>query len=447
VSDFEVGTVVGGRYEILSKVGSGGGGVVYAAKHLELDRQVALKVLWPSGLTEDIFRQRFRREARVMSRLKHAHAVTVYDFGEHHGKPYLVMELLEGRPLEDELRRGRLPLERGLVIGAQIADVLHAAHGVDLVHRDVKPENILVIEKDNGPHAVLVDFGLAFIEGDEHLARLTHDGGISGTPQFLSPEQALAADTITSASDIYSLGCVFYEVFTGVPAVEATSTVKLLNAHVFLPATSMRVRCPEANLPGQLDNLILSMLDKDPESRPSAIDVATILRKVLGGGRARGRGRPDDLLAERSARAVTITPDTPDSGEHTPSARATARFPTEAAAARAGTGKSSSSPVLAVAGAIDTDLVAAADVAGLRVVAFEVDGANYDAVVVDDPELVDAELVERTAVIVVLEPDQLDAAIELMKLGIDDVLHAPTPREVVRKALRAIRSRERKRKS
>lgn len=205
-----------GVYEVSGVIGYGGMGVILKALEPSLNRYVALKVLWPHLAVHGAARQRFAREARAAAAVVHEHVVPIYAVDEFQGIPYIVMQYVPGRSLQDRITRdGGLPLEQILRIGRQIAAALDAAHAQGLVHRDVKPANILL---ENGIERVLVtDFGLARTADD---ASLTHSGMVAGTPQFMSPEQA-RGELIDHRSDLFSLGSVLYTMCTGHPPFRA----------------------------------------------------------------------------------------------------------------------------------------------------------------------------------------------------------------------------------
>lgn len=427
------GDVIDGKYKIQRQIGEGGMGVVFEAYHSGLDRRVAVKVLRSGDISEDSeFRTRFTREARVMSRLQHPNAVTVYDHGEYNGALYIVMEFLEGHPLDAEVDDGVVEMGRALVISEQICDVLTVTHEMGLVHRDIKPENIFITETDEGPLATLVDFGLAFIASDEDLSRMTRDGTLAGTPLYLSPEQASASKDLGPPSDIYSMGCVLYELLCGVPVVEGESVLALLNAHVFVPAQSMRVKVPDSAIPATLDNFVLSMLSKSAGARPSAFEAATFLRKMLASESMRGRGRPARLLQPRSQRAVT--------------AAAYESGPIERADTLVGeVSKTAKQPLraLGVIGQISDELRVAARMSGWQPSEW-VAGEAYNVVLAMAPEAVSEELTQNYTTLCVADPDSIDTTVRLLKLGVQDLAVRGEIDEMMRKAERLDNSRRRR---
>jgi serine/threonine-protein kinase len=280
-----MGTRIGESYVVDDVLGVGGMGTVYSAVHEPLGRHVAIKVLHPEYAQHEEYRQRFVREARVLAQLHHPGVVAVHDFGEHRGMLYLVMDLLAGRSLRRELSAlaGPMELPRALRLVRQLAEVLAAAHLLPLVHRDLKPENVMIEPgaRAGEERAVLVDFGLAFIGGaGADLGRMTRSLVVPGTPHYVSPEQARAVE-LGPPSDIYSLGCLTFEVLSGRPPFEAPSATELIAAHLFVPPPSLRARRPEQGFPEALDELLAAMLGKAPEERPTAIQVLDVLDAVL----------------------------------------------------------------------------------------------------------------------------------------------------------------------
>jgi len=269
----------GGKYELTDVVGSGSSGVVYRARHTALDRQVAIKILHPLYQVHPSFVGRFEREARATSKLDHEHITRVLDFGrEPDGLLYLVMEFVEGETLDALLRReGKLPSGRALDIVAQVLGALSAAHEQGVVHRDVKPENIMIVrdrDERGAPRdrVKVCDFGLAKLtsleESGNAEAKLTQVGTLCGTPQYMSPEQAAGGD-VDARADLYACGVILYELVTGEVPFVAESPLALLSKHVFAaPEPPTR---KEPSLSPHVEAVILRALAKDRERRqPSA---------------------------------------------------------------------------------------------------------------------------------------------------------------------------------
>ncbi|MGH7725787.1 MAG: protein kinase domain-containing protein [Candidatus Eiseniibacteriota bacterium] len=276
-----------GPYQILAPLGAGGMGEVYRAHDSRLGRDVAIKVLPQHLATTPEVRARFEREARTISQLNHPHICTLYDVGHQNGTDYLVMELLEGETLADRLQKGPLPIGEIASLGRQIAEALHRAHRAGVVHRDLKPGNVMLTKGG----AKLMDFGLARPAGlaaapdgrsqSPTMSRpLTAEGTIVGTFQYMAPEQLEGKET-DARTDVWALGCVLYEMATGAPAFAGESQASLIAAIMTgepRPITELRPVAP----PG-LDRTIRRCLAKDPESRPqSAHDVAFMLDLVAG---------------------------------------------------------------------------------------------------------------------------------------------------------------------
>ena len=280
-----------GSYEIVSAVGAGGMGEVYRAHDPRLDRTVALKVL-PSHLSSDPgLRQRFEREARTISKFSHPNICTLHDIGNHDGIDYLVMEYIEGETLEQRLSKGPLPPAQTLTYGIQIADALDKAHRHGIVHRDLKPGNIMLTKSGA---AKLLDFGLAKLQEEPSLVaaaltemtvehkRLTTEGTLVGTFQYMAPEQ-LEGNQPDARSDIFAFGAVLYEMLSGKPAFGGKTKASMIAAILSSEPPPLSAAQPLA--PPALERVIKQCLAKDPDERwQTAGDIARELKWIGEGG-------------------------------------------------------------------------------------------------------------------------------------------------------------------
>jgi serine/threonine-protein kinase len=264
-----LGTTVDNRYEILSVIGEGGMGVVYETRHRALGKRFALKALRRDLASDAEIAARFMQEARTAASVSHPGLVEITDFGRlATGQPFFVMELLEGQSLATLIRRGGpIPAGRAVEIVRQIADALGAAHDSSIVHRDLKPDNIHISPGTDGRDVVtIVDFGLAKVIG---ASRLTRAGMVFGTPHYMSPEQAMGEPTDHRA-DVYALGIVMYEMFTGRVPFEADSYMGVLTKHMYMAPTPPSQLAGIEQL-GVLEDITLRCLEKKPEHRYAAL--------------------------------------------------------------------------------------------------------------------------------------------------------------------------------
>ncbi len=304
VSELAPGTILATRYRVERVIGRGGMGVVYRALQLPMERPVALKVLRPELTGDPRARARFEREARAASALAHPAAVVIHDFGEHEGMAYLAMELVEGRGLRALVEEG-VSTERAIELSHQLADVLAAAHRAGLVHRDLKPENVIVREEGQEPIARVLDFGLAFLDERGPGGRMTREGVVVGTPEYLSPEQA-RGEEVGPPTDVYALGCVLHELLTGRPPFSGTE-MDVLTKQLFAPPPplSRAGALDPLDVPVLLDELRRAMLDKRAAARPTAEEVRDRLSALdPDPARARARARADGYLGPRAQRMV-----------------------------------------------------------------------------------------------------------------------------------------------
>lgn len=263
MKDRLLGRVVADRYRLESRLGVGGMGAVYRARHLLIDRVVAIKILQPERRGEEHFRAWFLREARAVNRINHANIVDINDFGEtEDGLAYLVMELLVGESLSALIMRGPMDLAISADVLEQVTAALARAHDLGVVHRDLKPDNIYLINRGGRRNFVkLLDFGLARLSRD---GRLAAKGAVFGTPEYMSPEQARGEDA-TPLSDLYSIGVIFYEMATGRLPYSAHDRDGYIEAHkkVFPPPPDKYI----TNMDPRAVKAIMSLLEKDPARR------------------------------------------------------------------------------------------------------------------------------------------------------------------------------------
>ena len=267
-----LGHTLDGKYLLEEKLGIGGMGTVYRARHLLIDRPVAVKVLNQRFVEDEAAKARFRREAKAAGRLRHTNAVGVTDFGQTtDGYVYIVMELLEGKTLRDLLARdGPLDLAHAVSIMLQVSSAVAAAHDAGIIHRDLKPANIFIVHRSDIPSVVKVlDFGIAklaadSLDDDDHQT-LTQVGAMIGTPRYMSPEQCNGS-ALTPASDVYSLGVILYELLTG--AVPFSGLTPLAIAMRHSTETPRRPSEFISSIPQALEVVVLHALEKRPQDRP-----------------------------------------------------------------------------------------------------------------------------------------------------------------------------------
>jgi hypothetical protein len=287
--------VIAGRYEVTTPIGRGGMGEVWAAYDTKLDRRVALKLLRPElvppGTHGRSVVARFRREARLTARLEHPGVPAVFDVGAEGDVLFLAMQLVDGQDLGDVLAgRGALPVEWAVAIGAQLAAVLAAAHAVSLVHRDLKPRNVMLAR---GGVVRVLDFGVAALL-DPEITRVTAAGETVGSPAYMAPEQLTSASA-SPRTDLYALGCVLHELLAGEEVFSAPTAAAQMYAHLERDPEPLRALRPE--VPETVEHLVLDLLAKDPEARPDGADeVYRRLQPLLpvGTGEAPAGGDPLD---------------------------------------------------------------------------------------------------------------------------------------------------------
>ena len=281
----EIGTVLGGRYRLVELLGQGGMATIYRARDSQLDRDVAVKLLRSELGSDPDFLARFRDEARAAASLNHPNIVSVFDFGEEASGPYIVMELIDGQDLSSMLREnGPLPPRQAARVAAEVAKALHAAHVRGIVHRDVKPSNILV---GRDGRVKVADFGIARALAE---SQLTCPGVTMGSVHYFSPEQA-RGEAATQASDIYALGIVLYESLTGQRPFSGDGPAAVALAR--LTTTPPRPSALRAGTPVELDRIVQRAMAFDPADRfASSASMASALEGWLSDPAAAARRRP-----------------------------------------------------------------------------------------------------------------------------------------------------------
>ena len=285
--DALIGTVVDGRYRIEAQIGEGGMGVVYRVTHIAIHKTLALKLLRGEMAKDPEVVQRFVQEAQAATSIGHENIIDINDFGKlPDGTAYFVMEYLNGRPLHELIKRGgSLPVSDAVQILKQIASALGAAHERGIVHRDLKPDNVFVLQRNELSNFVKVlDFGIAKVGTTKN--KLTRTGMVFGTPHYMSPEQA-AGQSVDARTDIYALGVIMYEMFTGRVPFDADTFMGVLTKHMFETPAPMFGPEAERQL-GALEQITLRALEKKPENRYASMqELVEDLDRVLGGGRPR----------------------------------------------------------------------------------------------------------------------------------------------------------------
>ena len=302
-----LGTSLNGRYRLEARIAAGGMSTVYRALDETLERQVAVKLMNREVATDSDQLERFRREARAVAQLSHPHIVGVIDAGEDDGRPYIVFEYVEGETLKDRIRRlGRLPITEAVAYAIEIARALGAAHARHIVHRDVKPQNVLI---DHEGSAKVTDFGIARTLEEDGL---TADGRVLGTTDYVSPEQALGQD-VTGQSDLYSLGVVLYEMLTGEVPFKGESQVAVAMKHVRETIPDVQLKRPEvsAALASVVDTATAKRLDEryadDAELIADLEDVLAIETARAGQRHRRGHdGAAHAAFAQAAAAAAAL---------------------------------------------------------------------------------------------------------------------------------------------
>jgi streptogramin lyase/predicted Ser/Thr protein kinase len=295
--ELSTGDVLAG-YRIEGQIGRGGMGVVYRATQLALERQVALKLIAPELAQDESFRERFKRESKAAAVIEHAHVIPVHEAGEADGQLYIAMRFIEGIDLRELIRReGRIDPERTGRLLAQITSALDAAHARGLVHRDIKPGNVLIAAEDGREHAYLTDFGLSKRVGSD--SGMTRTGMWVGTVDYIAPEQIQGSE-LDARSDVYSLGCLLYHTLTGRVPFERDTDVAKIFAHMSEPPPPLGE--VTGGLPDDLDPVLRRAMAKDPDERyPSAGDLGRAARAAIEG---RPVSQPERSVATGDAAPV-----------------------------------------------------------------------------------------------------------------------------------------------
>jgi len=283
------GSTVGG-YLIEEELGTGGMGAVYAARHRFLGRRAAVKILHDDLDAVPALRDRLLQEARIASDLEHPNIVDILDAGVHEGRPYLAMELLEGESLADRLDRGRLSPFEAIALLRQICSALAAAQTRGVIHRDLKPDNIFLVQQNRRTVVKVLDWGVA---RSSRLARgITGEGALVGTPEYMAPEQA-SGGQVGAATDVYSLGAMAWEMFLESVPFDAETAIEILSQHITKTPELPSTLWPD--IPPALEKLLLRMLAKRPADRPSVSEILDVLDEV-----------EEELQARRSVVLLTV---------------------------------------------------------------------------------------------------------------------------------------------
>ncbi|HEY4060059.1 MAG TPA: protein kinase [Kofleriaceae bacterium] len=307
-----IGEVLG-NYRIVASIDRGGMGNVFRAEHTHLGRPAAIKLLRSELTANDELVQRFFNEAKAATAIRHPGIVEVYDFGyTEDGRAYIVMELLEGSSLSKRIETGgRMSEKETIRIARGLASVLKAAHGKGIVHRDLKPDNIFLVaddEEENGRVKVL-DFGVAKLAEVPGEMSHTQTGMLMGTPLYMAPEQARAAGTIDHRADLYSVGCIMYELLTGKPPFIAEGAGEIIALQLFADPESLRGKLPD--LSPELEAVVMKLLSKEPGDRyQSALELQQALAEIssrasgdLSRTRANSTGPTPRVTAQRAIKA------------------------------------------------------------------------------------------------------------------------------------------------
>lgn len=410
MSDPAPGQVLRGRYRLEEMLGSGGMGEVWRGEDLQLGRAVAIKVFSAHMLARPDAGARFEREARVGAALGHPNVVHTFDVGQHDGRWFLVMQLVEGETLlAYRLQHRPLSIAQILSIGGQIAEALVATHEIGLVHRDLKPENILVESAGGTTTVRIADFGMAFMTApvDPRQGRITADSLFGGTPEYMAPEQISGGD-IGPPADIYAFGCVLHELATDRTPFDGGGIGRILASHLFAPPPP--VGAERSDVPGAFTELVQRMLAKSPEHRPAADAV----RRRLATMDPYADSRHGGVVSDRALRMLTA--------------------PQPIFAEETGQGR------VEVIGALEPDALIAIRAAGISIVDT---AGDLRLVLGASLEDVARACAPGTTVIADAIRGDFSRISGLLRLGVADVVLVPSaPSNLVRSLLRMLRKKQ-----
>jgi serine/threonine-protein kinase len=303
-----VGTIVGDRYRLVSRLGGGAMGDVFVAENLAIRLRVAVKLLKPELLRDNVFRERFQQEAQAIAAIEHPNVARFLDLVL--GDPtFLVMEYVRGHTLAERLREKPLPLAEAVGCAVRLCWALGAAHAAGIIHRDLKPSNVIMTpDLEHGETPKLIDFGLAKLAAQQQSSGLTRTGQVVGTPKYMAPEQ-IAGRTVDARSDLYSLGCVLFEMLTGRPPFNGDDDVQVLYQQIHDAPPALRGIVPDA--PEQLEKVLSRMLSKEPSARfPSVSECARALEVAMWeiqsrGGELYGPGEEGHTIPKMTGSSIT----------------------------------------------------------------------------------------------------------------------------------------------
>lgn len=316
-----IGRLISERYRVLERIAQGGMGAVYLGEHVLLRKRVAIKILRPEAASEPQLVGRFEREAVAGAHVSHPHVAVATDFGrEPDGCQFLVLEYVRGRTLAEEIQRGPLTARRAVAIARQLASALEAVHDKEIVHRDVKPRNVILSEADDGA-AKLVDFGfakvrvdrLSTVDADDPMVTSRRDltvvGTVFGTVAYMPPEIGHGMDQLDARADLYALGVTLYEMLAGVPPFAAASNAELFAAIMGDPPPPIAERARGVTVPAPIEGVVLKLLEKDPAHR---FQTATEVLAALDAAATTvwGSAPTHDVVPARSPAAPPLAPDT-----------------------------------------------------------------------------------------------------------------------------------------